>query len=213
MEKIKVPQSTWKYIVNIVNIVNIDTSHIKSWSSSCQLKTCSKVVMTSCSQRIACYCKRVDLAKTQKLANLQMRNDFHLTAAVCLKVQWLNSAVLYSGRNKGRLSPNSETTCGSPWAQMGACSQSLKCLQIFTGLCWALGRRCWLLLSKLHCRTAKPDSHAVLQLHITFVRLSACIRPVGTQCIWLGLRICCTLLTLIIDLFSDRDGFSATNES
>ena len=124
--------------------------------------------------KLTTYCVQLQTCwscKNSKLANLQMRNDFHLTAAVCLKVHWLNSAVLYSGRNRWRLSPNSETTCGSPWAQKGACSQSLKCLQIFTGLCWALSRRCWLLLSKLHCGTAKPDSHAVLQLHITFCQI------------------------------------------
>ena len=46
-----------------------------------------------------------------------------------------------------------------------------------------------------------------------FVRLSACINPVGTQWIWLGAKTCCTLLTLINDLFSDSDGFSATSES
>ena len=82
-----------------------------------------------------------------------MRNDFHLTAAVCLKVQWLNSAVLYRGRNKGRLSPNSETTCGSPWAQMGACSQSLKCLQIFNcNIVWIFLSLwdCWYMLLGIH---------------------------------------------------------------
>ena len=46
-----------------------------------------------------------------------------------------------------------------------------------------------------------------------FVRLSACISPVGTQWIWLGDSTCCTLLTLINDLFSDSEGFSATSES
>ena len=46
-----------------------------------------------------------------------------------------------------------------------------------------------------------------------FVRLSACINPVGTEWIRLGDSTCCTLVTLINDLLSDSEGFSATSAS
>ena len=168
---------------------------------------------TCTSQRIACNCKRVDLAKTQSWQICKCEMIF----------TWQPRSVW---RCIGSIRPfYTVVETGGDWAQIrkrradhhelkrvhalkvwSAYRFSLVFVELLVVVADFCSRSCTVgLLSQILMLSCNFTSH--------FVRLSACIRPVGTQCIWLGLRICCTLLTLIIDLFSDRDGFSATNES